>query len=214
MNTLNDFWRMIWEYNVGVIVMVTKCREELKVWWHLHNDYACSDRRRACGCCSVASCSLHVTWQIDNDSFYRPGTVEQNTSVKRQTNVCLCVCLDEMRAVLAWDVSDAVWWHHLDSSVYTTSTWPRTENTQRHQSTTINTHVTTTAAIDCLHWYDCCHEFTNHNNIYLLSDDALLQAVLTTTTLLMQCWLHCLIMSVVQQRREVTELTADRQTDR
>lgn len=30
-NTLDDFWRMIWEYDVSVIVMVTKCMESAKV---------------------------------------------------------------------------------------------------------------------------------------------------------------------------------------
>ena len=30
-NTINDFWRMIWEYKLVTVVMLTKCTEAGKV---------------------------------------------------------------------------------------------------------------------------------------------------------------------------------------
>ena len=37
-NTINDFWRMIWEQNVTTIVMLTRLIEDAKVW---HKMYGC-----------------------------------------------------------------------------------------------------------------------------------------------------------------------------
>ena len=38
-NTVNDFWRMIWEQNVSTIVMLTKLIEDAKVWLLTIKDY-------------------------------------------------------------------------------------------------------------------------------------------------------------------------------
>ena len=36
-NTVNDFWRMIWEKQVEVVVMLTKIEERGKVCTHYHS---------------------------------------------------------------------------------------------------------------------------------------------------------------------------------
>ena len=40
-NTVNDFWRMIWEKRISTIVMLTKCIEAAKVYIDLTHSANC-----------------------------------------------------------------------------------------------------------------------------------------------------------------------------